>query len=127
MIENWINILTAESKTYVLFYMTLVPPCLGGYSAQAIKECIDYELKSADNPCVLTNFCKLLSLTYYRICCTFLMQGGLPLALVPWCLKYHIGVKRLSERGLSFPSNIHMNCYTVQILAQLLSSFDRSF
>ena len=35
-------------------------------SAQAIKECIDYELKSADNPYVLTNFCKLLSLTYYR-------------------------------------------------------------
>ena len=23
---------------------------LGGYSAQAIKECIEYELKSADNP-----------------------------------------------------------------------------
>ena len=43
------------------------PLCLpGGYSAQAIKECIDYELKSADNPCVLTNFCKLLSLTYYN-------------------------------------------------------------
>ena len=40
--------------------------CVGGYSAQAIKECIDYELKSADNPCVLTNFCKLLSLTYYN-------------------------------------------------------------
>jgi hypothetical protein len=38
----------------------------GGYSAQAIKECIDYEVKSADNPYVLTNFCKLLSLTYYR-------------------------------------------------------------
>ena len=36
------------------------------YSAQAIKECIDYELKSADNPYVLTNFCKLLSLTYYK-------------------------------------------------------------
>ena len=34
-------------------------------SAQAIKECIDYELKSADNPYVLTNFCKLLSLTSY--------------------------------------------------------------
>ena len=42
------------------------PWCLpGGYSTQAIKECIDYELKSADNPYVLTNFCKLLSLTYY--------------------------------------------------------------
>ena len=41
--------------------------CLpGGYSAQAIKECIDYELKSADNPYALTNFCKLLSLTYYK-------------------------------------------------------------
>ena len=39
------------------------PWCLlGGYSAQAIKECIDYELKSADN--VVTIFCKLLSLTY---------------------------------------------------------------
>ena len=37
----------------------------GGYSAQTIKECIDYELKSADNPYVLTTFCKLLSLTYY--------------------------------------------------------------
>ena len=42
------------------------PWCLlGGYSAQAIKECIDYEFKSAGNPKVLTNFCKLLSLTYY--------------------------------------------------------------
>ena len=27
--------------------------------------CIYYEIKSADNPYVLTNFCKLLSLTYY--------------------------------------------------------------
>ena len=44
--------------------MTLVPP--DGYSPQAIKECIDYEPKSADNPYVLTNFCKLLSLNYYR-------------------------------------------------------------
>ena len=36
------------------------PLCLpGGYSAQAIKECKDYELKSDDNPYVLTNFCKL--------------------------------------------------------------------
>ena len=43
------------------------PWCLlGGYSAQAIKECIDYELKSADIPYVLANFCKLLSLTYYN-------------------------------------------------------------
>ena len=31
------------------------------------SECIDYELKSADNPYVLTNFCKLLSFTYYNI------------------------------------------------------------
>ena len=54
--------MTAESKTYGLFYITLEHP--GGYSAQAIKGCIDYELKSADNPYVLTNFCKLLSLTY---------------------------------------------------------------
>ena len=52
-LKNWINILT-ESKTHSLFYMTL----LGGYSAQVIKECVNYELKSADNPCVLTNFCK---------------------------------------------------------------------
>ena len=44
-----------ESKTYFL----------GGYSAQAIKECIDYDLKSANNPYVLTNFCQLLSLTCY--------------------------------------------------------------
>ena len=31
-----------------------------------VKECIDYEHKSADNPYVLTNFCKLLSVTYYN-------------------------------------------------------------
>ena len=44
------------------------PWCLpGGYSAQAIKGCIDYKLKSADNLYVLTNVCKLLSLTYYII------------------------------------------------------------
>ena len=43
------------------------PWCLpGGYSDQAIKECIDYELISADNPYVLKNFFKLLSLTYYK-------------------------------------------------------------
>jgi len=37
------------------------PWCVfGGYSAQAIEECIDYQLASADNPYVLTNFCKLL-------------------------------------------------------------------
>ena len=49
--------------------------------------------------------------SWKRICCTFLMQGGLP--LVSWCLKYHIGVKRLCEysqkkveRGLLFSSNI---------------------
>ena len=30
-----------------------------------LKKCIDYEPKSADNPNVLANFCKLLSLTYY--------------------------------------------------------------
>ena len=43
------------------------PWCLpGGYSAQAIKECIVYERKSADNSYVLKNFCKLLSLTYYN-------------------------------------------------------------
>jgi hypothetical protein len=42
------------------------PWCLpGGYSAQAIKECIDYELKSTNNPYVLTKFWKLLSLAYY--------------------------------------------------------------
>ena len=41
-----------------------IPFLLGGYSAQAIKEYMDYELKSANNPYVLTNFCKLLSLTY---------------------------------------------------------------
>ena len=41
------------------------PWCLlGGYSAQVIRKCIDYELKSTDNPYLLTNFCKLLSLTY---------------------------------------------------------------
>ena len=46
------------------------PWCLpGGYSARAIKECIDYELKSAENPYVLTNFCKLLSWTYYTLKC----------------------------------------------------------
>ena len=28
---------------------------LGGYLAQAIKECGDYELKFADNPYLLTN------------------------------------------------------------------------
>ena len=33
-------------------------------SAQAIKESIDYELKSADNPYVLTNFCRLLSFVF---------------------------------------------------------------
>ena len=55
------SILTADSKTFFIW-----PWCLlGGYSAQAIKECIDYELKSADNLYVLMNFCKLLSLTYY--------------------------------------------------------------
>ena len=41
------------------------PP--GGYSAQAIKEYIDYELKCADNPYILTDFFKLLSLTYYSL------------------------------------------------------------
>ena len=42
------------------------PWCLlGDYLAQAIKECIHYELTSAYNPYVRTNFCKLLSLTYY--------------------------------------------------------------
>ena len=43
---------------------------LGGYSAQAFKECIDYEVKevkSADIPYVLTNLCELLSLTYYNL------------------------------------------------------------
>ena len=55
--------LTAESKTYGLFFMTLVP--LWCYSAQAIKERTIYELKFADCPYVLTNFCKLLSLTFY--------------------------------------------------------------
>jgi hypothetical protein len=45
----------------------ILPWCLlGGYSAQAIKECKEYELKSADDPYVLANFCKLLSLTYYK-------------------------------------------------------------
>ena len=59
--------MTAESKTYGLF---LWPWCLSdGYSAQAIKECIDYELKSSDNSYVLTNFCKLLSLTFYIFFC----------------------------------------------------------
>ena len=38
-----------------------------GYSAQVTKECIDYEFKSADNPYLPTNFCKLLSLTHYSI------------------------------------------------------------
>ena len=37
------------------------------YSAQAIKECIDYELESAENPHTLMNFCKPLSLTYYKL------------------------------------------------------------
>ena len=42
------------------------PWCLlGGYSAQAIKESLDYELKTADNPYVLTNFWKLCSLTWF--------------------------------------------------------------
>ena len=50
--------LTAESKTYGLFYITLEHP--GGYSAQAIKGCIDYELKSADNLYVLPFFCQLI-------------------------------------------------------------------
>ena len=59
----WINILTAEGKTYCLFYMTLVS-LLGGYSAQAIKECIDYELKPADNP-LCTN--ELFDLLYFSV------------------------------------------------------------
>ena len=47
--------MTAESKTYGLSYMLMT-------LAQAIKEYINYELKSADNPYVLTNFCKLPTL-----------------------------------------------------------------
>ena len=39
------------------FLVTEVDPS-PGYSAQAIEECIDYELKSADNPYVPMNFCK---------------------------------------------------------------------
>ena len=58
--QNWINILTDESKTYGLFYIILVHP-----RWLLSSGCIDYELKSADNLYVLTNFCKLLSLTYY--------------------------------------------------------------
>ena len=49
---------------------------LGGYSSRAIKECIDYELKSADNPYVLTKICKLLSLTYYTL---YADQGSSPI------------------------------------------------
>ena len=52
--------LRAKSMAYFIW-----PWCLpGDYSAQAIKEYIDYELKYADNPYVL---CKLLSLTYYNL------------------------------------------------------------
>ena len=51
-LKNWINILTAESKT-ILYN-------IGAYSAQAIKGCIDYDLKSADNLYVLPVFCQLL-------------------------------------------------------------------
>ena len=40
--------MTAERNTYGLLYVY----DLGGYSTQAIKEWIDYELKSADNPYV---------------------------------------------------------------------------
>ena len=36
-------------------------------SLVAYQKCIDQKLKSADNPYVLTNFCKLLSLTYCSI------------------------------------------------------------
>ena len=60
-LKNQINILTAERKMYRLFYIKY----LCGNSAMKIKKCIDQELKSADNPCVLTNFHKLLSSTYY--------------------------------------------------------------
>ena len=63
-LKNQINILTAERKIYRLFYITLVSP-LWQLNYMKIKKCIDQELKSADNPWVLTNFHKLLSSTYY--------------------------------------------------------------
>ena len=44
-------------------------------------KCIDYELKSADNPSVLTKFCKLLSLTYYRRNAYYLLKIKLALTI----------------------------------------------
>ena len=52
--------MTAESKTYGLFYMTLVPPWWLLSSGK--EECIDYELKSADNPYILMNYSLRLGL-----------------------------------------------------------------
>ena len=46
-------------RTYGLFYMTLVPP--RWLSAQAIQECIDYELKAG----CTTGFLSITPLTYY--------------------------------------------------------------
>ena len=63
-LKNWINILTAESKTYGLFHMALVTP--RWLLTTQLRQFHDYELNSADNPYVLMNFCKLLSLTYYK-------------------------------------------------------------
>ena len=60
------------SKIGLTFWqLTVKPMALVPFKFQVatqlrqFKEFIDYELKSADNPYVLTNFCKLLSLTHY--------------------------------------------------------------